>query len=77
MKDIREALDTAIEANRPVLLQMDFGGVTFMDSSGIGLVMGRYRLIKPLGGEIHIINPPQNVSRVMKLAGMEKIAIFN
>ncbi len=70
---IRAGIDEAILATRPKRLVLDFGGITFMDSSGIGLVMGRYRLIKPMGGEIVMTNLPESICKVMKLAGLEKI----
>lgn len=70
---IRAGIDDAILASRPETLVLDFGGITFMDSSGIGLVMGRYRLLRPLGGEIVMTNLPENIGKVMKLAGLEKI----
>ena len=41
---IRDAIDTQIQINRPKLLKLDFSEVTFMDSSGVGLIMGRYKM---------------------------------
>lgn len=70
---IRAGIDEGILASRPKVLIMDFGGITFMDSSGIGLIMGRYRLLKPMGGEIIMTNMPKSISKVMKLSGLEKI----
>ena len=73
-KEIREKIDDAIEFNMPSLLILDFGGVTFMDSSGIGLVMGRYRLLQKKGAKLNLTNLPPNIYKVMKLAGIEKLA---
>ena len=70
---IRAGIDDAILLNRPKILILDFGNVTFMDSSGIGLVMGRYRLLKPLGGEIIMTNLPPNIEKVIRLAGLERL----
>ena len=70
---IRAGIDDAILLNRPKVLILDFAGVTFMDSSGIGLVMGRYRLLKPLGGEIIMANLPPNIEKVIRLAGLERL----
>lgn len=70
---IRAGIDEAILTSRPRELILDFGGITFMDSSGIGLVMGRYRLLSSMGGEIVMTNLPESISKVMKLAGLEKI----
>lgn len=73
-KAIREQIDAAIEFNMPSLLILDFGGVSFMDSSGIGLVMGRYRNLQKNGAALNIINLPSNIYKVMKLSGIEKLA---
>ena len=51
---MREAIDNAIELNMPTALVLDFKDVSFMDSSGIGLVMGRYRNLMKFGAELHI-----------------------
>ncbi len=73
-KQMREAIDTAVELNMPTLLILDFKDVSFMDSSGIGLVMGRYRNLVKTGAELHIVGAPPNIYKVLKLAGIEKLA---
>lgn len=75
-REMRETIDGAIELNMPTLLVLDFGGVSFMDSSGIGLVMGRYRNLIKSGAELHITGAAPNIYKVMKLAGLEKLAKF-
>ena len=47
-----------------------------MDSSGIGLVMGRYRALKPLGGCIVIENTGSQIKKVMRLAGLDRLAVI-
>ena len=76
-REMREAIDSAIELNMPSLLVIDFGAVSFMDSSGIGLVMGRYRNLLKSGAELHITGAAPNIYKVMKLAGLEKLAKFD
>ena len=44
-----------------------------MDSSGIGLVMGRYKLMKNLSGKIAVENAPKTIKKVMRMAGIEKL----
>ena len=61
---------------QPNRLILDFGDVTFMDSSGIGLVMGRYRLIEGKNCSFYIVNLSEHAYRVMQLAGLEKIAVL-
>lgn len=73
-KQMRERIDEAIEFYMPTLLIMDFGRVTFMDSSGIGLVMGRYRTLQKKGAKLNLTNLPPNIYKVMKLAGIERLA---
>lgn len=74
---IREKIDAAAEQNMPSLLVLDFTGVTFMDSSGIGLVMGRYRNISRRGAKLHITGTSPQIYKVMKLSGIEKLATID
>ena len=70
---IRVSVDDAILHKRPQLLVLDFRDVSFMDSSGIGLVMGRYKLMKTVGGRISVENLSPTAYKVMKLAGIERL----
>lgn len=70
---IRISIDDAVICKRPLLLVLDFAKVTFMDSSGIGLVMGRYKLMKSIGGRIRAQNLSASAYKVMKLAGLESL----
>lgn len=73
-KEMREVIDNAVELNMPTLLVMDFGDINFMDSSGIGLVMGRYRNLSKTKAELHITNAPPQILKMFKLAGIERLA---
>ena len=73
-KEMRETIDAAIELNMPTLVILDFKDITFMDSSGIGLVMGRYRNLQKTGASLHISGASPSIYKVMKLAGIEKLA---
>ena len=53
---LRVSIDDAVLHKRPRLLILDFGAVTFMDSSGVGLVMGRYKLLRTVGGRLRVQN---------------------
>ena len=70
---IRASIDDAIIHKHPSMLTLDFGNVTFMDSSGIGLVMGRYKLMKTVQGRIRVRNLSPTAYKVMVLAGLEKL----
>ena len=74
---IREEIDNEIMSSKPEVLKLDFDKVTFMDSSGIGLVMGRYRTISLYGGKLIVSNLSPQFYRIMKLSGIEKIATIN
>ena len=74
--EIREKIDTAVLSRRCRRLVLDFGGLTFMDSSGIGLIMGRYRLMLSLGGQLTVRGASPRLETVMKLAGLEKLPIW-
>ncbi len=71
--EIRTEIDNALERSRPEELVLDFGEVSFMDSSGIGLVMGRCKLMKGIGGRVIVSNTPVQIKKVMKLAGLDML----
>lgn len=73
-KEMRETIDNAVELNMPTLLVLNFSDVSFMDSSGIGLVMGRYRNLIKTGAELQITSTPPHIYKMMKLAGIERLA---
>lgn len=71
---LREEIDRLITEKSPKTLVMDFSQVGFMDSSGIGLVIGRFKSMQEINGRIIVKNPPYHIKKVMKLAGIDKIA---
>ncbi len=75
-KEIREEIDAQVESFLPEILLLDFKDVTFMDSSGIGLVMGRYKLMRTIGGEVKVTNVSAHIKKVMRLAGLDKLAVI-
>lgn len=72
--NLRSEIDKAVDEHKPTLLVLDFKNVSFMDSSGIGLVMGRFRKMQTVEGEIQIINTPLYIAKVMRISGIEKLA---
>lgn len=72
-KYAREKLDEIIEKEQPVKFRLDLSGVTFCDSSGLGLVMGRMKKCVQHGGELIITNPSGAAMRILEIAGMDKI----
>ena len=70
---VRTAIDDMIRSKRPCELVVDMSAVDFMDSSGLGLIMGRYALMKEIGGLLRVADPSPATEKIMKLAGMERI----
>ena len=70
---IRQGIDAALFEKRPAKLILDLSAVSFMDSSGLGLIMGRYSVMKELGGEMVVWNPSPETRAILKLAGMERL----
>ena len=70
---IREEIDGYLERNRPKKLIMDLGGTSFMDSSGLGLILGRLRKTQEMKMEMVLANPSVSVLRILQLAGVEKL----
>ena len=73
-KSLRQDIDFSLRENQPEELIMDFSEVGFMDSSGIGLVMGRYKLMQEIGGNLVVRNPPPHIQKVMRLSGIDRLA---
>lgn len=70
---VREKIDEFAVGFNPQSIVLDFGGVTFMDSSGIGLVMGRYKLLSAANCTLTVRNLSPHAYKVMRLAGLENI----
>ncbi len=71
--EIRERLDKEITLHGINNLVMDFYDVPFMDSAGIGMLLGRYKLIKARGGKMLIIRTCAQVDKIIELAGLKKL----
>ena len=69
---LREEIDRAVLSERPQRLVLDLSAVEFMDSAGLGLLMGRLRLMRDLGGVLALTRPNERVLKILRLAGMER-----
>lgn len=76
-RKMREDIDNSARLYHPKTLVLDFGGVEFMDSSGIGIVLGRYRLMQELGGEVCLQNMPSHIRKVMRVAGIDNLKVID
>ncbi len=72
-EEVRNKIDDRIDRDKINKLILDFSGVTFMDSSGIGVVIGRYKKLNMRDGEVLIAEINNNVKRVFELSGLFKI----
>ena len=72
-RELRRKIDELLYYYRPKKAALDLSSVTFMDSSGLGLILGRFTLVRELGGELIIMNPGENVSKVLELAGTSRL----
>lgn len=70
---VRGEIDENIAKYRPKSLVLMLSGIDFMDSSGIGLVMGRYARMQSIGGKLTVRAPSDRVERILRLAGIERI----
>ncbi len=75
-RKIREETDRKTEALRPKLLRLDFSQVKFMDSSGVGLVMGRYRQMTLLGGKLEVVGIPPHLNKMFKISGLSALGVI-
>lgn len=73
---LRLEADEAIQSSMSKNIRLDFGDVTFMDSSGIGFVLGRYRIAESCGAILEVINLSARIYGMMKLAGLEKLVML-
>ena len=69
-RSMRRELDDAISRSCPEMLIIDLENVGFMDSSGIGLILGRLKSVRACGGDIIIKNASPNIAAVIKLSGL-------
>lgn len=72
-KAARHTLDLLIEREQPSDFGLDLSQVTFCDSSGLGLVMGRMKKCASLGSRMEVCNPSGAAEKILEIAGMDKI----
>ncbi len=69
---LREDLDKLLWRERPRRFVLNLSRIEFMDSAGLGLLMGRYRLVRELGGVMALTAPNPRVMKILRLSGMER-----
>ncbi len=71
---MREEIDEKISEFSPKKVIFDLSRVNFMDSSGIGFIIGRRRLLQELQAELVIENPNTRIFKILKCSGVDQIA---
>ena len=66
-------IDEKINNERYNKLVIDLKGLDFIDSSGIGFVIGRYKVIRKRNGVIEIVNAGKKVRKILDMSGIGKI----
>ncbi len=69
---VAKTIDFKIRRHRPILLILDFGGVSFMDSSGLAIVMGRQKLMNSIDGSVEIRHLCGSAKKIFEMAHLEK-----
>ncbi|MCI9264057.1 MAG: STAS domain-containing protein [Oscillospiraceae bacterium] len=75
-KDLMAQLSREIDAALPTRLELDLGGVSFMDSSGIAVVLRTWKRMKELEGSMTLRMVPPQAAKVLKAAGVDKLIPF-
>lgn len=70
---IRKVADEKIYENVVKDIIFDFENTEFMDSSGIGVIMGRYKMVKSIGGKVYVTNVKRNIDKIITFSGLNKI----
>ena len=73
---IRSKADFEIQKYLPQEVLMDFENVSFMDSAGIGMILGRYKTTKMIGGTFNITNVKPSLRKVLEMSGILKVILI-
>ncbi len=71
--EVRVRIDRILETEQPGVFYFNLSGVTFCDSSGLGLVMGRMRKCAQLDTVLIVESPSEAVGKILNIAGMDKL----
>ncbi len=72
-EEVREDIDNAIDSRNIKNIIFELSNMKFMDSSGVGVVIGRYKKIDKVGGVVGIVNSNPHVDKIFEMAGIYKI----
>ena len=69
-QSLRQQIDSRLMDGAPDRLILDFAEVSFMDSSGLGLILGRMKKMRGTGGSLTVQHPPEQIKKMLELAGV-------
>ena len=72
-RPLRRKIDEMLYYYRPKLVSLDLSSIVFMDSSGLGLILGRFTLARELGGVLRVVDPSESVQKILDLAGTSRL----
>ena len=75
-KNIMQAIDSRIDRELPHSLSVDMSGVTFMDRSGIAVLLRAHRRMAALEGRMEVVGVPPQAQRVLRAAGLQRLMTF-
>lgn len=72
-RPLRRKIDEMLYYYRPKNVALNLSEIAFMDSSGLGLILGRFTLARELGGVLRVIDPSESVRKILDLAGTSRL----
>ena len=73
VSEVRELIDESMYRSMPAVLNIDLAGVEFIDSSGLGLILGRYEKARDIGTQVVISNPSKRTRKLIMMTGIDKM----
>jgi len=73
VRGLLEDMDRELDEVLPHTLVVDCGGITFMDSSGIAVLLRLWKRMEALGGTIQVTGLPEQPARVLRAAGLQRL----
>ena len=70
---LRDKLNKLLEDESVTRIEFELSRVTFMDSSGIGVLLGRYRVLEPRGGSMDVTGASRSIERILRMAGVYRL----
>lgn len=72
-EDVRDRIDNYLDSNIVKNIIFDLKNLDFMDSAGIGVIIGRYKKIAPFGGKVALVITKPQIKRIIEISGLLKI----